>query len=209
MRILPASPSLRLEHALGSCGRRSVAGIDEAGRGSWAGPVVAAAVVLPRSLPATLFAVRDSKCLSPDQRERLFEAILQAGLAVGIGWSSHHLIDRVGMAAANRAAMMRAIANLADAPDALLIDAVHLPALAVPQICMPKGEAHSVSIAAASIVAKVVRDRWMVSAAKHFPGYAFERNKGYGTREHRESLRQLGPCDVHRRSFHPVVDLAS
>lgn len=209
VRTLPSSPSLQLEQALSACGRRLVAGIDEVGRGSWVGPVVAAAVVLPGVLPSALSRVRDSKSLAEGARERLFDEILDASVAIGIGWSSHHLIDRLGIAAANRAAMMRAVANLPVAPDALLIDAVHLPGMALPQICLPKGEAHSFSIAAASIVAKVVRDRWMVATARRFPGYSFERNKGYGTGGHREALLRLGPTGVHRRSFHPVSDFTS
>lgn len=196
-----------MEQALGVCGRRSVAGIDEVGRGSWAGPVVAAAVILPGSLPAQLAGVRDSKCVSRWVRERLFDDILDVSLAVGIGWSSHHVIDRVGIATANRMAMMRAAANLPIDADALLIDAVHLPGLVLPQICMPKGEAHSLSIAAASIVAKVVRDRWMIRCAWRFPEYGFESNKGYGTRHHRDAVLRYGPCPIHRRTFHPMAAL--
>jgi ribonuclease HII len=170
--------------------------------------VVAAAIVLPRSLPARLFEVRDSKRLSGPAREGLLDDILATALGIGIGWSSHHVIDRLGIAGANRIAMMRAIDNLAIAPDALLIDAVHLPCVGLPQICLPKGESYSLSIAAASVVAKVVRDRWMIKAARRFPAYGFERNKGYGTAEHRDVLLRHGPCALHRRSFRPVADFA-
>lgn len=200
-----------LEAALSACGRRSIAGIDEVGRGSWAGPVVAAAVILPSggTTLAQLHGVRDSKHLSPRDRERLLQQILDVSVAIGIGWSSHHVIDRIGIAAANRNGMMRAVATLPVAADALLIDAVHLPGLALPQICMPKGEAYSLSVAAASIVAKVVRDRWMTRCAGLFPEYGFDSNKGYGTRYHREAVLRYGACPIHRRTFHPMAALAA
>lgn len=186
-----------------------VAGIDEVGRGSWAGPVVAAAVILPLDspLPGEFDTVRDSKCLTCRDRERLLAPILRSSVAVGLGWSSHHVIDQVGIAEANRRAMRRAIANLAVAPELLLIDAVRLPNVPLPQVCMPRGETWSLSIAAASIVAKVIRDRWMVHHAARFPPYRFERNKGYGTRDHRAALLEYGVCAVHRRSFRPIADL--
>ncbi len=203
------APCLDIERAFWANGVDVVAGIDEVGRGSWAGPVVAAAVVLPAGaeISPDLLDVRDSKRVSPRDRDRLLGYIVRSSLAVGLGWSSHHVIDRLGVAQANRLAMMRAVANLALPPHVLLIDAVRIPDLPLPQVCMPRGETWSLSIAAASIVAKVVRDRWMTRSASRFPAYGFERNKGYGTRQHREALLRHGACPLHRRTFRPITEL--
>ncbi len=199
---------MSLERGFCACGRRTVAGVDEVGRGSWAGPVVAAAVVLS-SGAERLEGIRDSKTLTAPERERLFGHILASSRGVGIGWSSHHVIDRLGIAEANRAAMRRAVLNLPLAPDALLIDAVRLRDVPLPQVCLPKGESLSLSIAAASIVAKVVRDHWMVRCDLRYPVYGFARHKGYGTYAHRHALLLHGPCLLHRRSFRPISDLAA
>lgn len=187
-------------------GHTAVAGVDEVGRGSWAGPVVAAAVVLPSDVEILrlLAGLRDSKQLAPPLRLELAGRVCQCALSVGLGWASHHAIDRDGIAAANRRAMVRAVANLKTAPTALLIDHFRLPESPLPQVCITRGDSLSLSIAAASVVAKVLRDRWMSGCDPRFPGYGFARHKGYGTPEHRRALQELGPCPLHRRSFAPV-----
>jgi ribonuclease HII len=184
-----------------------IAGVDEVGRGSWAGPVVAAAVVLPLEWPdlcRALDGVRDSKQLSAERREELFQAILSLSSAIGIGWSTHHVVDRMGIAAANRRAMERAVARLSVRPDALLLDYFELPSCSLPQRSVPQGDARSLSIACASIVAKVVRDRWMQKCDARFPGYGFGQHKGYGTPQHRAALEEQGPSPLHRLSFRPL-----
>lgn len=206
---LPCVPTLELERSLLEEGHRFIAGVDEVGRGSWAGPVVAAAVVLPLDTPhllSGLDGVRDSKQLSPQRRQELCASIIQLSASVAVGWSSHHVIDRLGIATANRLAMERAVAWLRLRPDALLLDYFRLPACSLPQLAVPKGDARSLSIAAASIVAKVVRDRWMEKCDARFPGYGFAQHKGYGTPQHREALRARGPSPLHRRSFQPLLD---
>jgi ribonuclease HII len=180
--------------------------VDEAGRGAWAGPVVAAAVVLPPdpAIAGRLAGVADSKQLSPRQREYLLIAILAEAASSSTGIVSAGEIDAVGIAEATRRAMHAAIRTLAMAPDFLLVDYVRLPSLAIDQHALPKGDSRVVSIAAASIVAKVTRDRLMDELARQYPGYGFERHKGYGTAGHRSALQRLGPCAIHRRSFQPV-----
>lgn len=183
-----------------------VAGIDEAGRGAWAGPVVAAAMILPGNAtrkPA-LRGVRDSKLLTPLQREALFDRIQDAALAVGVGMASHNEIDDIGIVPATRLAMRRAVEALAAAPDALLIDALRLPDVPLPQRVLFHADTLCLSVAAASIVAKVTRDRLMADLDAQFPGYGFARHKGYGTQLHRHALTQLGPSAIHRISFRPV-----
>jgi ribonuclease HII len=209
--VQSAEPETTLEDALARCGNRRIAGVDEVGRGSWAGPVVAAAVVLPLDPGrlAVLGGVRDSKLLTAQEREGLFPVILETAVAVGLGWASHHAIDGIGLVEANRQAMLRAIRHLGTPPDALLVDAVRLPDVPIPQVGLPKGERRSISIAAASIVAKVMRDRWMVGCDTRFPGYGFANHKGYGTLEHRVALHELGVCPAHRRSFRPIADLVA
>jgi ribonuclease HII len=185
-------------------GYRRVAGIDEAGRGPLAGPVVAAAVILPVHLRLT--GVDDSKQLTEAERERLYHSILEKAVGVGIGSADAGEIDAVNILEASRLAMCRAIANLAPAPDYLLTDAVTLPAVHVPQRPIIKGDALSLSIAAASIIAKVTRDRLMVGYHEIFPRYNFLSHKGYGTAEHLRMLARFGPCPIHRRTFAPVRD---
>ena len=206
-----SGPSLRLERRLLRQGHRLIAGVDEVGRGAWAGPVVAAAVILPLeqpSLRAALRGVNDSKLLSPRQRERLAGLIGEAALAVGVGGAGAAEVDRHGLLAATRAAMQRAIAMLAPQPDALLIDAVDLSALVpLPQASPLYGDSRSLSIAAASIVAKVARDRWMAGLDERLPGYGFAEHKGYGTAAHCGALERLGVSDAHRRSFAPILRL--
>lgn len=200
-------PDLAEEMALYAQGYRLIAGLDEAGRGSWAGPVVAAAVILPLARPRLaeeLTGVRDSKQLTPGERERLYQVIEEAALSVGVGIVPPTQIDEVGIMPATRLAMQEAIAELSPAPDFLLVDFLRLPALPIPQESIAGGDALSLSIAAASIVAKVRRDRLMVELEARYPGYGFARHKGYGTREHRQALARLGPSPLHRRSFAPM-----
>jgi ribonuclease HII len=199
---------LALEAELWSDGYRAIAGVDEVGRGPWAGPVVAAAVILrpdPDALAPLLGQVDDSKRLAPRQRERLFGPIQQLALATGVGRVEASAIDRVGIAAATRQAMRQALAALAVQPDFVLLDYLTLPDLPLPQRGVPHGDALSLSIAAASIIAKVTRDRWMTEQEAIYPGYGFARHKGYGTTGHHAALVRLGPCALHRLSFAPVA----
>jgi ribonuclease HII len=203
-------PTLDLELALLAQGYRFVAGLDEAGRGAWAGPVVAAAVILPLDrcdLCDVLCGVRDSKQVTPRQRAELYPVIGRVALAVGVGISAPHTIDRDGIVPATRRAMLRALARLTLAPDYLVIDHLRLPEVTLPQIGLPKADAHHLSVAAASIVAKVTRDRLMVLLDRYYPGYGLAAHKGYGTAAHRAALAQLGPARIHRRSFAPLREL--
>ena len=181
-----------------------MAGLDEAGRGPLAGPVVAAAVILP--IHCRLAGVDDSKELSEAERERLYVAILDKAYAIGIGSADAREIDSLNILEATRLAMRRAVDVLSCPPDYLLIDAVALPGIAVPSRPIIKGDALSVSIAAASIVAKVTRDRVMAAFHEAFPQYNFLSHKGYGTEEHLRQLAEFGPCAIHRRTFAPVRD---
>lgn len=203
-----AAPSLDYERRLFADGYTLVAGVDEVGRGSWAGPIVAAAVILPcgdPALPGLLDGLRDSKQLSATRREELSLLVLEHATAVGIGSSSHHVIDSLGVAWANRRAMLRAVLRLPTEPDALLLDHFRLPETDLPQIPVTKGDSLCLSIAAASVVAKTVRDRWMQRCEERYPGYDFARNKGYGTAAHLRALERLGPSPLHRVSFSPVA----
>jgi ribonuclease HII len=205
------SPGLALERRLLRQGHRLIAGLDEVGRGAWAGPVVAAAVILPldnTALRASLKGVNDSKTLTPRQRERLAQVIGEVALAMGVGGAGSTEVDRHGLLAATRAAMQRAVAMLNPQPEALLIDAVDLsPVVPLPQLSAIYGDSRSLSIAAASIVAKVARDRWMVGLDERFPGYGFAQHKGYGTPEHCAALERLGVCEAHRLSYAPIIKL--
>ncbi len=182
-------------------GYRRIAGIDEAGRGPQAGPVVAAAVVLPAD--CRIDGLTDSKKLAPALRERLFDEIHSLALAVGIGVSDAALIDRMNILEATRRAMAASIGCLDPPPDYLLIDAVEL-ACSTPQKSLIKGDVRSHSIAAASVIAKVTRDRMMDAYHAEYPEYNFARHKGYGTREHRLKIAAYGPSAIHRRSFRCV-----
>jgi ribonuclease HII len=205
---MPLAPNLAEERSLWHQGLDLVAGVDEVGRGPLAGPVVAAAVVLsPSSDFRWLFHVRDSKQLSPAVRRELADYIWRDALAVGVGFISHTAVDRLRIAEATRQAMVRAVGQLHRRPQYLIIDAVPLPACSLPQKAIIGGDARCISIAAASIVAKVARDRYMEGQDRRFSGYGFARNKGYPTRRHLEALRRLGPCELHRRSFAPVREL--
>jgi len=187
------------ERKLWNSGLRLVAGIDEAGRGPLAGPVVAAAVIV--GIEFYLPEVDDSKKLSAAQRERLYDAIMDGALAVGIGSVDHEVIDRINILNATIEAMHRAVESLRLTPEFLLIDGNHYRGGDIPFATIVDGDELCFSIAAASIIAKVTRDRRMEQYDREFPGYGFARHKGYGTREHREAIGRLGASPIHRRSF--------
>ena len=187
-------------------GFRVIAGLDEAGRGPLAGPVVAAAVILPPM--KKWVGVDDSKKLSPEQREKAFSLILQQEAAVGIGIVDAREIDRLNILRASLKAMEQAVQNLPLSPDFLLIDGLHSLTLPLAQRAIPKGDQRCQSIAAASIVAKVTRDRLMVAYHDEYPQYNFAKHKGYGTKEHLQAIRQYGHCPLHRQSFKPIYQLS-
>lgn len=198
-------PDFLEEAALRGQGFRWIAGVDEAGRGPLAGPVVGGAVILPEEIDASWAAeIQDSKQLSPSQREWLFGEIQRHAVAVAVGIASSQEIDARGIGPASRLAMIRAIEQLAVAPDFILIDGFALPSLLRPQKWIIKGDRRCLSIAAASIVAKVHRDGIMKEMDRAYPGYAFAQHKGYGTAQHLGCLQRLGACPIHRRSFDPV-----
>ena len=190
------------EYELRRAGFRRIAGLDEVGRGSLAGPVVAAAVVLPAR--PRIQGLRDSKVLSRAQRERLYEQITERADAIGVGCVEVEIIDRINILQATKVAMREALAHLPEPPDHLLIDALTIREAAYPQRAIIDGDAISASIAAASIVAKVTRDRICDEMDGRFPVYGFARHKGYGTRAHYAALVREGPCEWHRRSFAPI-----
>ncbi|MFC1945600.1 ribonuclease HII [Chloroflexota bacterium] len=199
------SPTFIEENRLYARGVKLVAGIDEAGRGALAGSVVAAAVILPPEITASwLGEIRDSKQLPPSAREYYYDFIKEAAVAIGVGIYDNVAVDGHGILAATRMAMKQAIGKLSPAPEYLLIDYLELRDVPIPQKGITFGDSLCVSIACASIVAKVSRDRMMRALEEQYPGYGFTRNKGYGTQEHLAGLRRLGPCRVHRRSFRPV-----
>ena len=192
--------SLSFEKDLTDLGFRHIAGVDEAGRGPLAGPVVAAAVIFPAG--TFLPEVDDSKRLSPEKREVLYQKIIKGALAFGVGEVDVEAIDRVNIGQASLQAMRKAVEALSVTPDLLLIDGnIPIPGMTIKQLTVIGGDAQSFSIAAASILAKVTRDRIMEAYEVLYPGYGFSQNKGYGTRSHREALKRLGPCEIHRRSF--------
>lgn len=176
-----------------------ICGIDEVGRGPLAGPVVAGAVILPKD--DMILYLNDSKKLSEKKREMLYDEIMSRAVATGIGMASPARIDEINILQATYEAMRMAIDNLEVRPDILLNDAVTIPQVDIPQVPIIKGDAKSISIAAASIIAKVTRDRLMVEYDKVLPGYDFASNKGYGTKAHIAGLKELGPTPIHRRSF--------
>lgn len=199
-------PTLDEETRYWSAGIRFVAGIDEAGRGALAGPVVAAAVIVPTfcALGGVWAAVRDSKMLSAVQRENLAAQVEREAVAWGVGAVAPDEIDAEGIAPATRHAMILALDALAIRPEALLIDWVRLPSVPLMQRSLIKADATIVSVAAASILAKVARDRMMADCASTYPEYAFASNKGYGTAEHLRAIERCGGCAIHRRSFAPL-----
>ncbi len=195
-------PSDFFETSARACGFRQIAGLDEAGRGPLAGPVVAAVVLLPKRYSAEI--LDDSKLLSADQRQTLFTTITTHAHAWAIGTASEQEIDDLNILGATKLAGHRAIHNLPSLPDYVLLDALHLPSIVIPQRPIIKGDQLSISIAAASILAKVWRDRIMEGYHEQFPDYHFHIHKGYPTPEHLKRLQQFGPCPGHRRSFRPV-----
>ena len=187
----------RYEREYGSYGY--ICGIDEVGRGPLAGPVVAGAVILPKD--CDILYINDSKKLSEKKREELYDVIMEKAVAVGIGYASHIRIDEINILQATYEAMREAISKLNVKPDILLNDAVTIPGVDIKQVPIIKGDAKSISIGAASIIAKVTRDRLMVEYDKKFPGYGFASNKGYGSAAHIAAIKEIGPCEIHRRSF--------
>jgi len=206
---LSEPPSLVEENGLNAIGYRLIAGVDEAGRGALAGPVVAAAVILPPSPDFPwLKSVRDSKEVPPAKREYLFDLIKQESVAVSVGIIAPQTIDVIGILNATRIAMCHAIEQLACPPDFLLIDFLRLPQLRISQKPIVHGDKLCLSIACASIIAKVTRDRVMVELDQIHPGYGLANHKGYGTRHHVYCLHQHGPSPIHRHSFAPVREAA-
>jgi len=195
-------PTEEFEQEARRCGYRRIAGVDEAGRGPLAGPVIAAAVILP--VRCRLLGVDDSKKLPLSERNRLYTVILERAVWVGIGSATAEEIDRINILEATKLAMRRALAEISPAPDYVLIDAVRLTGMDMPIRAIIKGDALSLSIAAASIVAKVTRDRLMAQFHVDYPQYNFLAHKGYGTEEHLARLAEYGPSPIHRRTFAPV-----
>jgi ribonuclease HII len=207
--LIPPRPDLTFEHSLWEQRLRFLAGIDEAGRGCLAGPVAAAAVILPadRELRDRLPDVRDSKQLSPAQRERTAERIKSVALSWQVAFSSAREIDRLGILPATRTAVHRALSGLDPQPEHLLVDYLSLPEISTPQTRLVKGDLRSLSIAAASILAKTVRDQLMIDLDHRFPDYGWRNNKGYGTAAHRQAIQDHGPCSEHRMTFAPLREM--
>jgi len=207
--LIPAAPDLNHERALWANGALWIAGIDEAGRGALAGPVAAAAVVLPQiaRFNLKLAGVRDSKQMTPAQRESWAIVIQENAVTYGVGLASAAEIDTLGIIPATRLAATRSIGSLSVIPDQLLIDYLHLPEVNLPQTALIKGDARSLSIAAASVLAKTARDAILMEMDTQYPGYGFSAHKGYGTQFHRDAIQRLGPSPVHRMSFAPLKAL--
>ena len=199
--------SLDLEDSLRAEGKSRIAGVDEAGRGPLAGPVFAAAVYLPDSY--SLAFLNDSKKLSPKRRNEVYDELVSApDVIVSSAQSTVEEIESLNILCATHLAMKRAVLALDDEPDMVLIDGLEVRGFPFPQQAVVGGDGLSLSIAAASVVAKVERDRYMIAKAEKYPGYGFEKHKGYGTRMHMEALRSKGPCPLHRKTFAPVAQLA-
>ncbi|MDH5477334.1 MAG: ribonuclease HII [Nitrospinota bacterium] len=196
--------TLSIEEEARSQGRRLLAGVDEAGRGPLAGPVVAAAVILPEGM--VIDGLTDSKALTAAQRLRLFDVVHEKALAVGVGVADSQTVDRVNILQATLLAMRDATEKLAMRPDMLLIDGRDTIQWPGPQKAIVKGDSLCLCISAASVVAKVTRDAMMEKMAREYPQYGFEKHKGYGSREHREAIRKHGPCPQHRRTFRGVKE---
>lgn len=205
-KLIPINPTLEFEDTLVFNGIKLVAGIDEAGRGALAGPVCAAAVVLPINpgTITTLAGVRDSKQMSSKQRQIKSVVIKKVALGWAVGFASSIEIDKFGIVPATRIAMQRAMQALALKPEHILIDAMLLPENSVPQTSLIKGDSRSLSIAAASVLAKVARDEWITAKDKQYPSYKLANNKGYGTLAHRNAISKIGPSPIHRLSFAPM-----
>jgi ribonuclease HII len=205
--LIPLHPDCSIESNLWQHGVSLVAGLDEAGRGAWAGPVFAGAVVLPPepAVEGLLNGVRDSKQMTALKREYWAGEIQTVALAWGVGWAEAAEIDRIGILPATRLAMARAVEQLGEMPETLLVDGNFLlPEIPLPQQALIKGDGRSLSIAAASILAKTARDSLLIDYEDTYPGYGFARHKGYGTALHRAALEQLGACPIHRHSYAPI-----
>ena len=192
------------ELAYQQSGYKQIAGIDEAGRGALAGPVIAAAVILP--IDCSLDGLNDSKQLSPKQRDRLCDEIQRVAVAVGVGAIDNQVIDRLNILNATLLAMQEAVENLTPQPDYLLVDGLHLPQVDIPGKAIPKGDSRSYSIAAASIIAKTTRDKRMIALDSAYPNYGFRKHKGYPTAQHRQAIAQFGASDIHRHTFKLLPD---
>ena len=201
--LLPAAPDLSFEEALWAAGAQAISGIDEAGRGALAGPVAAGAIILPpgSAWAERLQGVRDSKQMTPAQREAWAPRLKIIALAWGVGFASHKEIDSLGILPATHLAAQRAVDALVVRPDHLLLDCLFLPESALPQTSLIKGDCRSLSIAAASILAKTARDALMQQLDAEFPGYGLAIHKGYGTAAHRAAIAQRGKSAIHRQSF--------
>ena len=205
LQKIKLQPSFAEEKALHAQGYQLIAGIDEVGRGAIAGPLMAAAVILPNSLQVPwLSKVRDSKRLTPNQRCYFFDRIKEIAVSIGLGIITNTMIDTNGITQAIRIAMKSAISQLSPMPESLLIDYVKLPGITIPQKGIKFGDSLCLSIACASIIAKVSRDNLMVDLDEVYPGYGLARHKGYGTKDHISCLQKLGPSPIHRKSFLPV-----
>ncbi len=205
LQKIKLQPSFAEEKALHTQGYQLIAGIDEVGRGAIAGPLMAAAVILPNSLQVPwLSTVRDSKRLTPNRRCYLFDRIKEIAVSIGLGIITNTMIDTNGITQAIRMAMKSAISQLSPTPESLLIDYVKLPGITIPQKGIKFGDSLCLSIACASIIAKVSRDNLMVDLDEVYPGYGLARHKGYGTKDHISCLQKLGPSPIHRKSFLPV-----
>ena len=206
---LPEKPHLEFEKELWGEGFRVIAGLDEAGRGAWAGPVYAAAVVLPTDerICDLLSGVRDSKQMTARQRQRWEGCIKAASISWAVGIASENEIDEKGIVEATCMAMQRAIDQLVYPPEHLLVDYISIHDCKCPQLSLPKGDCQSLSIAAASVLAKTARDAFMKETETRYPGYGFKTNMGYGTPEHQKALKKLGVLPIHRKTFEPVAQL--
>jgi ribonuclease HII len=209
--LLPPTPDLSFENGLWEASIENIAGIDEAGRGALAGPVAAAAVILPSSssITGSLHGLKDSKQLTPAQRDQWAEVIRREARAWGVGFASHTEIDQWGIVPAIRLAAQRAMDNFNLPLEHLLLDYLFLPEVKIPQTNLIKGDQRSMSIAAASILAKTARDKHLMEMDAEFPGYYFSNHKGYATSQHLAALERFGPCPVHRRSFAPIKEYIS
>lgn len=202
--LIPPFPTLDFEKGYWQQGFNLVAGLDEAGRGALAGPLCAAAVILPPDHPALeqdLYGVRDSKQMSHFDHEQWAPVIQKIVLDYAVAWVEPDEIDRLGMARAGKLVFKRAIEGLKNQPQHLLVDYFNLPEVDIEQTCLVKGDQRSLSIACASVIAKRTRDQRMLELGQLYPGYNFEQNKGYGSPDHLQAIRELGLCPIHRRSF--------
>jgi ribonuclease HII len=207
-RLLPPAPDLQFESGYWESGLHKIAGIDEAGRGALAGPVTAGAVIFQpdESLQISLEGVRDSKQMTPDGRSKWAACIQETALAWGVANASAEEIDRLGIIPATRLAAQRALQACNCQADHLLLDYLFLPDIDIPQTKLVKGDQRSLSVAAASVLAKTTRDSLMIEMDGKFPGFHLAENKGYGTYQHRDALERLGPSQIHRTSFSPIKD---